>query len=76
MVGVHGGKTAHLMDGTNREGEEEGGFQMFPSKSSPVTVRSSTRLYLTGSSPPDTTMLTVINTWTDGRDILCVHYST
>lgn len=76
MVGVHGGKTAHLMDGTNREGEEEGGFQMSPSKSSPpVTGRSSTRLYLTGSSPPDTTMLTVINTWTDGWDILCVHYS-
>lgn len=48
MVGVHGGKTAHLMDGTNREGEEEGGFQMSPSKSSPVTGRSSTRLYLTG----------------------------
>lgn len=76
MVGLHGGKTDNLMDGTNREGEEEGGFQMSPSKSSPVTGRSSTRLYLTGSSPPDTTMLTVINTWTDGRNILRVHYST
>lgn len=61
------GKTAHLMDGTNREGEEEGGFQMSPSKSSPVTGRASTRLSLNGSSPPDTTMLTVINTWTDGE---------